>query len=136
MINKLCKLGLKLSFIKKENQITVKYLENYFTVLRLTKSTQQAQINIKKSQLKFRNKKIKAARSIYEKLDQIIEQIKFKHTTLEMKKTLIENGMQVWNEYLENPNAVLDKMELMTAITSSIEDKLANKLNVVLSLKK
>ena len=44
--------------------------------------------------------------------------------------------MQVWNEYLENPNAVLDKMELMTAITSSIEDKLANKLNVVLSLKK
>ena len=91
---------------------------------------------MKKSQLKFRNKKIKAARSIYEKLDQIIEQIKFKHTTLEMKKTLIENGMQVWNEYLENPNAVLDKVELMTAITSSIEDKLANKLNVVLSLKK
>ena len=73
MINKLLKLGLKLSFIKKENQITVKYLENYFTVLRLTKSTQQAQINMKKSQLKFRNKKIKAARSIYEKLDQFIE---------------------------------------------------------------
>jgi hypothetical protein len=39
MINKLFKLGLKLSFIYKENQITEKYLENYFTVLRLTKST-------------------------------------------------------------------------------------------------
>ena len=37
---------------------------------------------------------------------------------------------------LEQVVRKLEKQELMTAITSSIEDKLANKLNVVLSLKK
>jgi hypothetical protein len=53
-----------------------------------------------------------------------------------MKKILIDNGMQVWHEYVENPNAVLEKQELMTAITSSLEEKLANKLGVALGLKK
>lgn len=53
-----------------------------------------------------------------------------------MKKILIENGMQVWHEYVENPNSVLEKQELMTAITSSLEEKLANKLGVALGLKK